>query len=1183
MQTIEDWLSQLGLGKYIESFVQNDVDFRALPHITEADLQALGVSLGHRKIILAAINGFARPGLDRLPLGSLSIEESERQITEIPQEPTADRRLLSVLFCDLVGSTALSAQLDPEDMHDLTRRYQDSVAGAITRFGGYVAKYLGDGVLAYFGWPMAYEDHAERSIRAGLEALAAVGAVQSPDGAQLKARIGIASGHVVVGDIAGSSANERASIAGDTPNLAARLQGAAAPGQIVVADSTRRLAGQSFEIESLGSQELKGFNSAIALFAVRGEREVESRFDAAHPSALSKFVGRTSEIGMLLERWELAKGGQGQAVFVSGEAGIGKSRLVDALEERLHENKHELIRLQCSPYHATSAFYPIIERLSRFAGFSPADDQTMRAEKFRSILERYGENPSDVGSIYAELLSLDLGDAFKPLDLSAQQRKELIVRTLANRLLLAAKVAPVLFVVEDAHWIDPSTSEVLKEVVGRMHGAEILVVVTHRPEWTAGWATGLAQVTTLAIGRLTKQQIRELIESMVDNVPVQLADRIAERTDGVPLFVEELTRSILESGKAASLSVEIPDSLQGSLMARLDRLTAVAKEVAQVASVIGREFDRGLLSKVAGLDDRALDGALHQLMSTQLVVVGGVVRDALIFRHALIQDTAYQSLLSRRRRYYHEAIAKALIDAYPDLVVTQPELIAQHYVKAQRIELAFPYWMKAGERALGRSANYEAVDHFQNALTMAKDLPGQARQKEVLEATLKLGEALAAAGRVSDSVAKYRLTAQLAREAGDTEAFFRSTLGFDAAQFLSAKPLTESLQLLTEAMGKIDSNDQRSRCQLLSRLARAHSLVGDSKNSSKCHKVGVNLARRLGDKNSLFELSVLSFLTPTTVKSVTESNDRRARVDEIKRLSADINDDDARGRALTIDVYVSTELGDRARANRAVEGLEELGTLRQRLNILWLARMARAMMAILDGRFTAAEALAGEALSLGRQTHGAEVEGVYGMQMFAIRREQSRLSEVAPVVKHFIEENPDETTWLPGFALIAADLGYRDAAQRRLSELARTGFAMPLDAKRSASLSFISEVAVSLGDREAAQTIYDLMLAYKNMTITAGVATVCFGAASRYLGMLSAALGNFEKAAEHFEHALEMNAASGSRPWLAHAQAEYANLLLKTGGKKAVERAMSLSEQAWAIATELDMVRLKMRLQPTLH
>jgi class 3 adenylate cyclase len=1184
MQTIDDWLSQLGLSKYTEAFVQNDVDLRALPHITEADLQELGVSLGHRKIIMAAINGLAQPSLDGSPRASLPLEQSEPQVTKVPQEPTADRRLLSVLFCDLVGSTALSAQLDPEDMHELTRRYQDSVAGAITRFGGYVAKYLGDGVLAYFGWPMAYEDHAERSIRAGLQALAAVEDLRSPDGEQLKARIGIASGHVVVGDIPGSSAVERASIAGDTPNLAARLQSAAAPDQIVVADSTRRLAGQSFEIESLGTQELKGFKSRVALFAVRGEREVESRFDAAHASALSKFVGRTSEIGMLLERWELVESCQGQAVFVSGEAGIGKSRLVDALEERLYENQHELIRLQCSPYHVTSAFYPIIQRLSRLAGFSPTDDQIMRAEKFSTIIRRYGENPSDVGSIYAELLSLDVGDEFKPLDLSAQQRKELMVRTLADRLLLAAKIAPVLFVVEDAHWIDPSTSEVLEEVVSRMHSAAILVVVTHRPEWTAGWATGLAQVTTLAIGRLTKQQIRELIESMLADVSDQLADRIAERTDGVPLFVEELTRSILESGKAASLNVEIPDSLHGSLMARLDRLTAAAKEVAQIASVIGREFDRGLLSKVAGLDDRALDGALHQLMSTQLVVVGGVVRDALNFRHALIQDTAYQSLLSRRRRHYHEAIAKALIDAYPDLVLTQPELIAQHYVKAQKIELAFPYWVKAGERALGRCANYEAVDHFQNALAIAEHLPeGSDRQKDVLEANLKLGEALGAAGRVSDSAAQFKLTVQLAREADDTKAFIRSALGFDVAQFLSAKPVAESLQHLTEAMGKIDPNDQRARCQLLSRLARAYSLLGDSKNSAKCHKEGVKLARQLGDKTSLFDLTVLSFLTARTVKSVAEANDWTARVDELKRLSAGINDDAARCRALAIDVYVSTELGKRARADRALDELEEVGTLRQRLDGLWVARTARSMMAILDGRFTAAEALAREALTLGRQTHGTQVDGVYGMQMFTIRREQSRLSEVAPVIKHFIEENPDETTWLPGFALIAADLGYRDAAQLRLSELARTGFAMPVDAKRSASLSLVSEVAVSLGDTVAAQTIYDLLLAYKDMTITAGVATVCFGAASRYLGMLSAALGDFEKAAEHFEHALEMNEASRSRPWLAHAQAEYANLLLKIGDKKALERAMSLSEQAWAIAVELDMVRLKKRLQPTLH
>lgn len=1172
MQTIEDWLAQLGLGKYAAAFVENDVDLRALPHIAESDLREIGVSLGHRKIILAAISELAQQRSNQQPP---SAEASEA---------AADRRLLSVFFCDLVGSTPLSAQLDPEDMHELIRRYQDSVAGAVTRFGGHVAKYLGDGVLAYFGWPMAYEDHAERSIRAALEAMAAVDVLQSPNAQALKARIGIASGHVVVGNTVGN-VNERGSIAGDTPNLAARLQGAAAPGQILVADSTRRLAGQSFEFMNLGERELKGFSSPVAIFEVRGEREVESRFEAAHASGLSKFVGRASEIGLLLERWELAKSGQGQMIFLSGEAGIGKSRLVEALEERLRESQHELIRLQCSPYHATSAFYPIVERLSRVAQFAPTDDQNTRVEKFRKLVSRYGENPSEVGAIYAELLSLDLGDEFRPPALSAHQRKEILVRTIANRLLLATRIAPVLMVVEDAHWMDPSTSEVLQELVSRLHGTSALIVVTHRTEWSADWTSGLAHATTLSIGRLTREQMRELIESMDRNIPEELVEMISERTDGIPLFIEELTRSITESGKLTSLNLEIPDSLQGSLMTRLDRLPTTAKEVAQIASVIGREFDRDLLSKIAGLDERTLEGALAHLETSQIVVAGGALRnDALVFRHALIQDAAYQSLLNRRRRHFHENIAKVLVDQYPDVTVTQPELIAQHYENAQRIELALPYWMKAGERALARSANYEAVDHFQNALTIVEQAPeAPNRQKDLLAAVLKLGDALYAAGRMTDSVVKYRLAAPLARKAADTLGFVRAVVGLDGSQFLSSNSLSETLPLLEEAMAMVQPEDKRSRCQLLSHLARAYAYLSDSEKAAQCRKVGIELARDVGDKTSLVELSVLPFLTASPVKSIVERNDRIARVDEIRRLAGEIDDDDVLTRVLSIDTYVSTELGDRARADRAVDALENLGTKRQHLNVQFYARIARAMMAILDGRFTAAEEIAEDALKLGKHTLGVAPEGVYGMQMFAIRREQSRLSEVAPVMKLLIEENPDEVTWLPGFALVAFDLGYREAAQRRLEDLSSTRFVLPLDGKRSASLSFLAEVAAGLGDVEASRALYNLMLDYKEMTVTIGMATVCFGAASRYLGMLSVALGEFDRASKHYEHALEMNSAIRSRPWLAHAEAEYSDLLMKIGSRAAIKRAMSLSEHARSTAAELGMVRLQQRLKSTIH
>jgi class 3 adenylate cyclase len=1046
-----------------------------------------------------------------------------------------------------------------------------------------VAKFLGDGVLAYFGWPMAYEDHAERAIRAGLAAIAGVENLKTPAGAPLQSRVGIASGRVVVGDLAGGGVLDRGQVAGETPNLAARLQGVAEPGQIVIADNTRRLAGHAFELEDLGTHELKGFQDRVPVFRVASERDVESRFDATRGEALSQFVGRNSEIGTLLDRWELAKSGQGQAVFVSGEAGIGKSRLLEALVERLQDEPHEPIRLQCSPYHATSALYPVIQRLTRVAGLAAGDDAAARAEKLERLLAQYGEDPANVGPVYAELLSLDLGDRFRLADLPSQQRKELTLRTLTNRAFLAAKRAAVLLVVEDAHWIDPSTSELLGEIVSRIHAAPICVVVTHRPEWSADWAQGHSHVTTVAVGRLTKQQMRLLIESMLGSVSDQLVDRIAERTDGVPLFVEELTRSILESGTDAHENIEIPDSLQGSLMARLDRLPAPSKEVAQIASVIGREFDRSLLAEVVAFGGPVLDGALRQLLAAQLVVMGGMSHQALFFRHALIQDTAYQSLLSRKRRQYHRAIADTIVKSHPNIFTTQPELLARHYTEARRDDLALPYWKRAGERALERSANYEAVDHFSNALAIAEKLPeGPERSLETLAARLRLAEALTEAGRLKAAIAHYHVAAEQARQANDTNSFVRAALGYDIGQFLGGFSLDQSVVLLKEAETKIAPDDDKQRCLILVRLARAQLLLGDAEKSESFDRQGTELARRLGDRRSLFDLFVNRFLVPRQVASSSDVQNRLSELNELIEVSQSI-DDDMKGRALSLDVYVSAELGERTRVDRSLAALTELGEVHQRLHIQWIARHGAAMLAILDGDFAAAETLAGDALELGRLTHGSQVEGVYGIQMFSIRREQDRLAEVAQVVKHFVDEDPDEKMWLPGFALIAADLGFEEPARRRLRELAETGFDMPFDAKRSASLSYVAEVAALLGDAETAARLYELMSVYQHMTITTGVVTVCYGAASRYLGMLAATLGEFDKAEAHFEHALEMNTAIGARPWLAHTKAEYALLLRRREGKGAKERAEVLANEAWEIAAELDMVRLKRRLQPKVH
>jgi class 3 adenylate cyclase/tetratricopeptide (TPR) repeat protein/type II secretory pathway predicted ATPase ExeA len=1162
-----------------------------LPYLDAVDLQELGVSLGHRKVMLVAIAALSGAA----PSESENETKSDRRdapvdeppksgATELPSEPGPDLRLISVLFCDMVGSTRLSERFNAEEMHELISVYHETVAGAVRRFGGYVARFLGDGVLAYFGWPMAYEDHAERAIRAGLAAIAGVESIKTPAGSPLQSRVGIASGRVVVGDLAGGGTLDRAQVAGESPNLAARLQGVARPGEVVIPDNTRRLAGQAFEFEALGDRELKGFSSPIATFRVAREREVESRFDASRGTTSSQFVGRNSEIGILRARWELARGGQGQAVFVTGEAGIGKSRLLEALVESMQDEPHELIRLQCSPYHVTSALHPVIERLSRSVGLIREDNVATRAEKLDRLIARYGENADDVRPIYDELLSTNLGDRGVLADLSALQRKELTLRTLANRVLLAGRKATVLLVVEDAHWIDASTNELLREIVLRMQEAHVCLVVTHRPDWSADWATGLSRVTTVAVGRLSNEQIRLLIQSILGSVSDRLVDRIVSRADGVPLFVEELARSILESGTDTIENIQIPDSLLGSLMARLDRLSGPSREVAQIAAVIGREFDHKLLAQVAPIDAQTLDSALQRLLAAELVVMSGTPAQTLLFRHALIQDAAYQSLLSRKRVHYHRLIGDAIVQSHPDLVATQPELIARHYAEGRADSLALPYWMKAGERALQRSANYEATDHFSKALALAERLPeGPVRLAGMLSARLRLAEALTEGGRVSDATTHYLSAAEHAREANDAESFMRVALGYDTAQYVRGLNHDQSIALLTEAEAKIARDDDKQRCLILSRLARAHLLLGDTKKSESFDRLATQLAERSGDRHSLFTLFSNRFMVPRQVGSVIEAQSRLSEVGELVEFSRSFDDDEIKGRALSLEAYVSAELGDRGRLDRSIAELDEIGTARQRLYLRCISQHGAAMLAILDGTFAAAEEHAREGLRLGRLTLGDPVEGVFGIQMFSIRREQGRLSEVAGVVKRLIDEKPYEKEWLPGFALIAVDLGYEEAARKRLYELAESGFELPFDAKRSTSLSYVAEVAFLLEESDVAERLYQLMVAYEHMTITSGTVTVCYGAASRYLGMLATTLGEFDKAEAHFEHALLLNNRMGARPWLAHTSADYASLLRRRGGRGDHERAQALTNEAWEIAAELDMALLKRRLQPTIH
>jgi class 3 adenylate cyclase/predicted ATPase len=731
------WLRGLGLEQYAQLFRDNDIDGEILCGMTAEDLKELGISsFGHRRRLLNAITalGGGPPTRD--------VAQSATSVTSAPTSPPpidAERRQLTVMFCDLVGSTALSARLDPEDLREVIAAYHRTVANIVRSFDGFVAKYMGDGVLVYFGYPRAHEDDAERAVRAGLGVIDAIGRLDVKS-AKLQARVGIATGLVVVGDLIGEGSAQEQSVVGETPNLAARLQALAEPNAVVIAPSTRRLLGDLFEYRDLGAVEVKGIAMPVPAWQVLRPSAVESRFEALRGSALTPLVGRYEEIELLLRRWERANGGDGQVVLISGEPGIGKSRIAAALAERLQDKRHIRLRYFCSPYYQDSALYPFIDQLSRAAGFTPDDSPTVRLEKLESLLCRAAPPDEDVAFI-ADLLSLPISERQPPPSLSPQRKKEKTLEALLRQLVGLARQQPVIMVFEDAHWIDPTSRELLDLAVERVGDLSVLLIVTFRPEFQPPW-TGQPQVTMLALNRLDRRDRTALVEQIAGGraLPDEVVAQIADRTDGVPLFVEELTKSVLESGVPL---VGIPATLHDSLMARLDRLSSV-RRVAQIGAAIGREFSYQLLRAVSCLPNEELQTALARLVASELVFQRGTPPDAAYaFKHALVQDAAHGSLLRSARQQLHAQIAEALETRFPELMDYQPELFAQHYAEAGLIEKSAAYWGKAGHSSAARSAMAEASAQLQKGLDQLALLPDTPeRRRQELEFSSALGAVL---------------------------------------------------------------------------------------------------------------------------------------------------------------------------------------------------------------------------------------------------------------------------------------------------------------------------------------------------------------------------------------------------------------------------------------------------------
>ncbi len=745
----------------------------------------------------------------------LTLPESASLSTLSEKVPSAERRQLTVMFCDLVGSTALSEHLDPEELHEVVRAYHEVSTEVIGRFEGHVAQYLGDGLLVYFGYPAAHEDDAPRAVYAALGIVEAVGKVNARlrrSAVKLAVRVGVHTGPVVVGEVGGRAKPEQLAL-GETPNLAARLQGLAEPDTVVISAATHRLVRGLFACRDLGLRTLKGASMPLQVYRVLGENRAGSLLEGAVTTGLTLFVGREQEVALLLERWGRAKDGFGQVVLLSGEAGIGKSRLARLLKERLASEPYGRLECRCSAYHQNSVFFPVVELLRRAFELNRQDPEEEKLAKLEAGLAPFILDLSQAVPLCAALLSIPLPDRYPPLSLSPQRQKEKTLEVLLRGLLTRTEREPVLLIVEDLHWVDPSTLELLSLIVDHTPTVPMLTLLTFRSDFRPPWPLR-AHVTPLSLNRFTRTQTELMILRLTGGkaLPADVLEQVVAKTDGIPLFVEELTKMVLESGwlgdqgdsyalRGPLPPLAIPATLQDSLMARLDRLATV-KEVAQLGATLGREFSFELLRAVSSLEEAKLQAGLAQLVEAELLYQRGFPpQSTYVFKHALVQEAAYQSLLKRKRQQYHQQIAAAIEARFPETRETQPELLAHHYTEADLKEQAIVFWQRAGLRTVQHSANVEAINHLTKGLELLRtlpDTPERAQQELLLQTTL--GPALMATkGYAAPEVEKaYARARELCQQAGEAPELFRVLAGLWAFYFTRGE-----LQTAREVAGQL--------------------------------------------------------------------------------------------------------------------------------------------------------------------------------------------------------------------------------------------------------------------------------------------------------------------------------------------------------------------------------------------
>ena len=1014
----------------------------------------------------------------------------------------------------------------------------------------------------------------------------------------LQVRLGIHTGLVVAGEMGSGEYREQLAIVGEAPNIAARLQEQAPRDTIVISAATYRLVRGLFECEALGPKSLRGISNPVSIYRVSHESEAQSRFDVAVQSGLTPLIGRESELGLLRERWARAKAGQGQVVLLGGEPGIGKSRLMQVLKESAAPEGSRWMECRSSPYHQNSASYPIIDFLQREFEFRQDDTNESRLRKIEEKLAQHNLVTDEIIPLFLAMLSLPASNLYPPLEMTSEKQREKTYQAVVSWMLAEAERNSLLLVCEDLHWSDPSTLEMLRMLIEQVPTNRLLLVLTHRPEFTSPWTTR-SHFTTLTLSRLVATQSEVMVEKVTGGkaLPAEVLQQIVAKTDGVPLFVEELTKMVIESGLVREHGdkyeltgplppLAIPSTLQDSLVARLDRLSN-AREVAQLSAALGREFSHELLRAISPMNDQALQEALTRLVEAEVLFRRGTLPQArYFFKHALIQDAAYNSLLRSTRQQIHSRIAHALEGQFPDTAQTQPELVAHHYTEAGLGAQAIPYWERAGERALQRWANQEALSHLMQGLELLGPRPDALEQNHAVDEAqrysllLRLGEAQWRVGEFLKARETLLFAADAAHSLGSTENVVRAALGLVHITHLVSLPAPEAVRLLEEALPKLGVDDSQLKGRALGGLSRYLGVTGERQKLMIYAPQAVAMARRLGDPE-LIAYSLLGMFY--TLAGPEHAEQRLAIATEMLDLAQTANATLEVAHVMFWRGYCLLELGDVTEADAQFEAYRRAGEETNQPFFLTLIEMARATRALMGGRFEESERLAQQAFAIGQRLQTETAAGVFGLQMFALRREQGRLKEVEPVIRVFVQQHYAAAAWRPGLAVIYSELGRTDDAREEFENLAQHEFAdLPRDAVWIGTMTYLVDICTFLRDRVRAATLYQILLPLAGRNVVVGNCVTCYGALSRYLGALATTLERWDDAAHHFDDALTMNARMDALPWLAHTQEQYAGMLLARCQSNDRDKAAALLDAALVTARHLGMHSLEERITATL-